>query len=276
MRVFILALATGISQTCIASAAGFEIFAPHRAVYDVKLEKAEDRSGIQNMDGRIVYEISGNECEGLSIRFRFVTRINTGRDQFVTDQRTSSFESPDGKDFSFDTKSFVNEQSDQKISGSAKRDNGKIKVQLNGQEPREITLGDGLFSSQHLVDVIQKAKQGESFVSHQVFDGSGDGDAVLRSSSVIGKARVVDEVRDGEKSQSVKPLLSRKAWPITMSYFTQKTGATAEETPVYEASFLLYADGVTRELQMRYPDYSLDASLTRLEYLEREPCTLEN
>ena len=51
-----------------ANAAGFEILAPHRAVYDVVLVNAEERSGIKQMKGRIVFEATGNECEGISIR----------------------------------------------------------------------------------------------------------------------------------------------------------------------------------------------------------------
>ncbi len=56
-----------------AGAAGFEILKPHRAVYEVKLEDSTDRSGISNMTGRIVYEMEGNECDGISVRYRFVT-----------------------------------------------------------------------------------------------------------------------------------------------------------------------------------------------------------
>lgn len=265
-----------LSTTSLSQAAGFEILKPHRAIYDVKLEEAAERSGIKGMTGRIVYEVVGNECDGMSIRYRFVTTISTGRENFTTDQQTATYESPDGREFSFETKSFVNEQPDQRISGNASINNDEITVNLNGDEPREINIGPGLFTTSHLVDILQKAEAGESFLTHNIFDGSGDADNILNSTSVIGKAKQVDTLLEGEEQEIVKMLGEQQAWPVTMSYFDKQPDNTGEALPIYEASFLLYGNGVTRELMMRYPDYELRASLTGLEYFPAEACKLEN
>ena len=40
-----------------AGVAGLDGLLPHRAVYDLSLIKASDRSGITGMNGRIVYEV---------------------------------------------------------------------------------------------------------------------------------------------------------------------------------------------------------------------------
>lgn len=268
--LFISAAMTAVSVP--AHAAGFEILAPHRAVYEVKLEEALDRSGIESMNGRIVYESRGNECEGISINYRFVTRINTGSDIFVTDQQSASYESSDGQQFSFSTRSFVNEQPDQKIKGSAERVPDGIKVRLDGENPRDLNLSGGVFISTHLVAVIESALQGEVFVTHDVFDGSGEADKVLKSASVIGKPRVVSKQFSGESQDQVGELLDQQAWPVTMSYFNRNQDNTAEGIPIYEASFLLYGNGITRNLTMRYPDYSLKATLSELEFLEKGEC----
>ncbi|MEM7067739.1 MAG: DUF1849 family protein [Pseudomonadota bacterium] len=262
--------------TPTANATGFEILAPHRAVYEVKLQKAEDRSGIEGMQGRIVYELRGNECDGIAINYRFVTRINTGREVFVTDQQSASYESPDGREFSFSTKSFVNEQADQQIKGSAVRSEGGLTVTHDGVNPRELNLERGLFTTSHLIEVMKNAIEGEAFVAHTVFDGSGEADKVLNSASVIGKAKVVKELLEGEVEDGIEELRSEEAWPITMSYFNTDSDNTAEALPIYEASFLLYRNGVSRDLIMRYPDYALKASLTDIEYYERPPCKIEN
>ncbi|MEM9332081.1 MAG: DUF1849 family protein [Pseudomonadota bacterium] len=270
------ALILSLAVATPAMATGFEILAPHRAVYDVSLEEAEDRSGIEGMQGRIVYELRGNECEGIAISYRFVTRINTGRDQFVTDQQSASYESPDGKEFSFSTKSFVNEQPDQSIKGTAKRDQEGLVVTHDGADPRTLNLENGLFTSSHLIEVMRKANQGESFTAHNVFDGSGEADKVLNSASVIGKAKIISDLLEGEREEGIKDLRDKEAWPITMSYFKKDADNSAESLPIYEASFLLYKDGVTRDLTMRYPDYALKASLTNIEYFDQAPCELEN
>lgn len=256
----------------VAIAAGFEMLKPHRAIYDVQLNEAEDRSGISALTGRIVYETRGNACEGISIQYRFVTQISTGRDRFVTDQQSASFESADGEEFSFTTKSFVNDQADQNLVGSAMRVGEGLTVKLEGDNPRELELDDGLFTSSHLVAVLESAQRGEVFVSHQVFDGSGDADDLLRSASVIGKARRVSEPLEGEEEGEVDALLTLDAWPVTMSYFKSNPDNSGEALPIYEASFLLYGNGVTRDLTMKYPDYELKATLSELEFLDAGEC----
>jgi len=276
MKTLAASLALLLSTSTLASAAGFELLKPHRAIYEVELESAEERSGIKGMSGRIVYELKGNECEGISVRYRFLTRINTGRDSFTTDQQTATYESPDGKEFVFDTKSFVNDQADQKVSGSAMRENGEIKVTLQGDTPRELDLGEGIFTTSHLVDIMRAAKGDQRFMVHDVFDGSGDADTILNSATVIGAPRAVEEALEGEKLENLDAIISRKAWPVTMSYFNKVQDNSGEAVPIYEASFFLYDDGITRQLMMRYPDYELRASLTSLEYFDTEACRLEN
>lgn len=267
-----LAFLVFIMSALPAGAAGFEVLAPHRAVYEVKLLEAEDRAGIEAMDGRIVYEMTGNACEGISIQYRFVTRIRAGREIFVTDQQSASYESPDGKEFSFSTKSFVNDQPDQEIKGSASSTVDGIRVVHSGKENRVLDLQSGLFTTSHLLKVMESAQNGEAFVSHSVFDGSGDADKVLNSASVIGKQKIVPEKIEGESGKGLEALLETPAWPVTMSYFENGAGNTAESLPIYEASFLLYGNGVTRDLTMRYPEYELKATLTEIEFLDVESC----
>ena len=50
----------------------------HRAIYDLELKDASERSGISGMSGRMVYEFDGNDCTGYTTNFRFVTQIDTG------------------------------------------------------------------------------------------------------------------------------------------------------------------------------------------------------
>ena len=71
---------------------GEQILAPHRAVYDLALDKASDRSGITALTGRMVCEFNGSACEGYTVNFRFVTKINTRDVTRLTDQQTTTFE----------------------------------------------------------------------------------------------------------------------------------------------------------------------------------------
>src|SRR3954464_12816988 len=120
-RLALLALASSF-LSLPATAATLRTLAPHRAVYDLALDKASDKSGITGITGRMVYEFNGSACEGYTVTFRFVTRINTGHTTKVTDQQTTTFEDAEGKTFSFVTKSYVDQSLDKEVKGTATRD----------------------------------------------------------------------------------------------------------------------------------------------------------
>ncbi|MBL4892735.1 MAG: cell envelope integrity EipB family protein [Rhizobiaceae bacterium] len=254
------------------AASGFGTPVPHRAVYDVTLNAAEDRSGIKGMNGRIVYEVSGNECDGISVQYRFVTNVITSKNQFLTDQQTSTYESPDGKEFSFQTKSFVNEVADANVRGNARNLEDGIKVSISSPKKRELDLAKGMFVSTHLVQVIEEAKAGRHFFQKDIFDGSGKGDEVMASTSVIGNAKSFPKPLKGEKAEAVSKFDGQTAWPVTISYFKHSTDNSGESLPMYEAAFLLYESGISRKLVMTYPDYSLRADLQELEILDKGVC----
>ena len=164
-----------------ANAAGFEILKPHRAIYEIELKEATERSGIASMNGRIVYEMEGNECDGISVRYRFVSRVNANGDIFTTDQQTASFEAASGKEYSFITKSFVNEQMDRTVKGVAERDGDDLVVKLDSPEEREVALPNADFISSHLVQVIEKAREGVPFFKGRMVgvDGGVSVDSVV-------------------------------------------------------------------------------------------------
>ena len=78
MRIAFLAVACCRPFSSSLPAFAAQLLAPHRAVYDLALDKASDRSGITGITGRMVYEFNGSACEGYTVTFRFVTRIDTG------------------------------------------------------------------------------------------------------------------------------------------------------------------------------------------------------
>ncbi|MGI9402264.1 MAG: EipB family protein [Rhizobiaceae bacterium] len=267
-----LSLAFVFSTITAPLASGFGLLAPHRAIYELSLKDASERSGIKAMKGRIVYEVTGGKCEGMAIQYRFLTNITTSDGSYQTDQQTTTYESPDGKEFNFLTRTFVDERPERVVGGAARRTDDGVKVDLNHPEPRELDLPDAIFISTHLANIIRKAKDGERLVYNNVFDGSDDADEVVSSSSIIGNAKVFDTVMTGETDTAVEELRPNEAWPVTISYYDKKADASSESLPIYEASFLLYGNGVSRKLQLRYPDYALSGQLSSLEILEATDC----
>ena len=256
-----------------ASAAGIDSLLPHRAVYDLSLIKASDRSGITGMNGRIVYEVTGNKCDGFSVRFRFLTEVQTSRKSFTNDQRTSSFESGDGRSFSFINKSYLNNQLEQELRGSAERDDGKVLVNISKPEPAEIELGDAVFMTEHIAMLIDAARDQQSFVTAKVFDGSDKGDELVDTTAVIGKRRATMVDVEGEPSEVSNQFADSAAWPVSVSYFsTSPSAEQGERLPVYQVSFIMHESGISRDLKMIYDDYSLKGDLKQIEFLKPVGC----
>lgn len=256
-----------------ASAAGIDSLLPHRAVYDLSLIRASDRSGITGMNGRIVYEVTGNKCDGFSVRFRFLTEVQTSRKSFTNDQRTSSFESGDGRSFSFINQSYLNNQLEQELRGSAEREDGKVLVNISKPEPAEIELGDAIFMTEHIAMLIDAAREQQSFVTAKVFDGSDKGDELVDTTAVIGKPKGELVQLEGEPGDMSGEFADSTAWPVSVSYFsTAPSAEQGERLPIYQVSFIMHDNGISRDLKMVYEDYSLKGDLKQIEFLNPVGC----
>ena len=244
---------------------------PHRAVYDVTLLEASERSGIKGSRGRIVYELTGSACEGFATQFRFFQQVRTDRREYTSDQRTTTFEAADSSTFDFLTRSFFNGSQEKEVRGKATRGPDGVAVALEKPEEARKTLPSAIFTSAHIVTVLEAARAGETVVSATVFDGSGDGDEVVETTAIIGKRRDGGAVGEGENAAAARSVAS-EWWPTSIAYFRRDDDAGGERLPVYQVSFALHASGVSRDLVMRYEDYSLRATLQNIEFLDQEPC----
>ncbi|MCO6185985.1 cell envelope integrity EipB family protein [Rhizobium sp. L1K21] len=249
-----------------ASATGL---AAHRAVYDLELASASERSGIDGMYGRMVYEFSGSACTGYKSTFRFVTAVSMEGDQRINDQRTETFEDMEKGTFKFATQSYTGESLNQTVSGEAKHDNGAVDVTLEGDEPREVELDSSRFPTEHMLDVVAHAKRGDRFFQTRIFDGSESGDKTLFATAVIGKEN--SRKLDVGDEEAAKPLQGQNYWPVSIAYFSDEP-AGDDELPIYRMSFDLYENGISRDLTLDYGDFVLTGQLAELDMLEQPKC----
>ena len=247
---------------------------PHRAVYDMTLGAVASSASIASVSGRMVFEFTGSTCEGYTVNSRFVTQIDDedGRRR-VTDLRSSTYESPQAERLQFLNQTYVNRALQDEVKGVAERADGRLKIELSEPEEAELTVETAaLFPTAHMIALIEAAEAGENFFQADLFDGSDDGRTVYATTAVI-----------GERGQGIGEALldnpaaldalgeERAHWPVTLSYFD--LGAErGEQTPNYELSFLLYDDGISRDLTLDYGEFTLEATLTELEMLEAESC----
>ena len=137
-RGAVLALILFASGACAQDAP--IMLVPHRAVYDLSLQKTRGNSQVSAVRGRIVYDFSGNACEGYSLEFRQVSELESGEDKDSTsDLRSTTWEGADAKSFKFTSQNFVNENPVDTVDGHAERGPDETAVDLpkaRAQDPR--------------------------------------------------------------------------------------------------------------------------------------------
>ena len=268
MRHLTILLSAGVISALSAgasAAASASTLVPHRAVYDLELKNASDRSGITGLKGRMVYEFNGSACEGYTTTFRYVTEIDNGEQLRLTDQQTTTFEAGDGSEFRFLTKSFVDKQLDAETIGDASSGAGGIAVKLKKPKEEKLALEKSQFPTQHLIELLGKAEKGEKFYETTIYDGSDDADKVLSTTVIIGKDDNAPAVATDD-SAPMKDLGKGHHWPVSLSYF--EDGKESDGLPVYQIAFKLYENGITRDLVMDYGDFSMTGKLVDLKVFD--------
>jgi hypothetical protein len=246
-----------------------DIITPHRAVYDIDLARTEEGSGVTSAAGRMVFEVTGNACEGYTMRQRMVVDIgdedgNLGKLDF----QIRTFESGDGGLYSFDSRTTMNEEMVEAVEGEARRQGSDIEVKLKQPAEKTVMLdGKILFPSQHLQAIIDAARAERSYLSADIYEGAGSGETSDEAMAAIGEAVLTHE---GDLLGS-----GARQWPVSIGYF-EPNGVSqdhlGEELPSYQMSFTLYENGVTSNLIMDYGDYALSGVLTDIERLSSADC----
>ena len=78
----VVMLACGMARPAEAFAGKEPVkLTPHRAVYEMTLDEARSASGITGIDGRMVFEFTGSECDGYTLNMRMVTQMTDSQGQ---------------------------------------------------------------------------------------------------------------------------------------------------------------------------------------------------
>ncbi|MEO1198300.1 MAG: cell envelope integrity EipB family protein [Pseudomonadota bacterium] len=269
-------LTVGILAATAATAWANPQIAPHRAVYNLELSDVSDGSALTALQGRLVVEILGSQCEGWSLNTRYVFRTEgEGGYSVLSDVRAAQWEDADGSTFRFVSRRYDNERLSEVTDGTASRADNGIEVALD--EPAEATFeidGSVLFPTQHLRRVLEAAGMGQPIVSARIYDGSDEGDQVYSTLTVIG-GDVAASTSDPD-APGGDVLSDLDAWRVTVSYFeesyTPSDDDSGEQMPVYTIAYDLFANGVSRTLDLDYGDFKLAGDLQSIEFLEESAC----
>lgn len=247
--------------------------APHRAVYDVALDRSAPGSGVSEMSGRMVYELTGSTCEGYTQNMRFVTR-SSGSDggSRLSDLRTSSWEESGGKRLRFTTTQYQDDKLAEASQGDAGREAGGIKIQLDKPASKALKVeGEVYFPIQHSIALIEAARAEKGLFKADLFDGSEKGEKVYATNAVIGRKMPPGASKAPAGVKNAARLDALPSWPIAIGYFEPGTDKK-DAVPTYELAYRFFENGVTTGLRIDYGEFAIRGEMTELVFLEPSKC----
>ncbi len=133
--------------------------ASHRAVYDISLADSGEGSDVSGVSGRLVMEFSGSVCAGYSSKLRFVTETeDPDGGTRVTDARSSTFETPDGKSLNFTNETYAGDVLAEQSEGTANRAGSDVDVALTRPGTKSFTLKDTVvFPTEQIEQILASA-----------------------------------------------------------------------------------------------------------------------
>ncbi|MBI1201386.1 MAG: DUF1849 family protein [Rhodopseudomonas sp.] len=253
------------------------LLAPHRAVYDLKLVKSSGSRGLQEVRGRIVYDFSGNACDGYELNFRQVSELDSGEGKAtLSDLRSTTWEDEEAKNFRFNSENLSDDKVTDTVDGHAERNASDVAVALKKPKEKAFTVPvDVVFPTDHMRRIIKAARAGKTVLDFPVYDGSETGEKLYNTLTIIGHAIDPAAKPVSDAGAKVPALAKMRRWPVTISYFelkSDKAERTGEQTPVYSISFELYENGISRALILDYNDFTIAGELTSLEMKKEKPC----
>ena len=108
-------------------------------------------------------------------------------------------------------------------------------------------MGNVLFPTAFLKEVIGAAKAGEMSLLRSVFDGTTELEAFSVSVLII----------PNEKRVDIPELAKLKSWKVFLAYYDL---ASTNTLPVQEQSLLLFENGVVTEIDLNFGDFSVVGS----------------
>lgn len=250
-------------------------FRPHRAVYDITFDHATPGSGVADMTGRMVYEMTGGGCSEYAQSMRFVTRMTNQEGVVqINDLRTSSIEDLATHKLRFSSSQYENQKLSEASQGSAGPGNGTSFTEVKLTKPAKKTVklpSDIYFPIQHSLALVEAARAGRNLFNANLYDGSDKGEKFYETSAMIGQraapgsAKVPSTVVNGDKLDGLS------SWPIAIGYFDPGP-ARMDTVPTYELSFRFFENGVSSRLYIDYGDFAIRGELKELTFLEEGKC----
>ncbi len=252
----------GVSLGATGPAAAMALLA-HRAAYALTLDGSKPTGQLEDMRGRIDYEITGNACAGYTTITR-QTSESSGGEGGTSRQSVMSkaWEAGDGDAYRFVSTTEGDDETQEVEARVGRPTPDRLSVTVTKPQDREVTLdGHILMPTEHVRRVLAAAAAGERTVAAKVYDGATDPAKVYETLAVIGAARS----GDGRLVPAAQAALAgHVSYPVAVSYY--EPGAVSDG-PAYVMSFSLFDNGVVGDLRIDYGRFALVGSMAAFEAL---------
>ena len=272
----LIAILCGAANAQKVQPGGLDQLAPHRAIYDITLADTRGGTGVSELTGRMVYELTGSACQGYTQNMRFVTRMTSQEGATsITDMRSTSWEDALAKAFRFNSSQYKDTKLEETTDGDANRSDagGEVKVEITKPAKKAISLKkDTFFPVQHSMALLTAARKGVRLFIADLYDGSEKGEKVFSTASFIGPPKPAGYNHNLPAAKNGDKLGQLRSWPISISYFEEGSDKK-DSIPAYELAFLYFENGVSRRLFIDYGDFAVRGALQSVEFLEPAKCT---
>lgn len=238
-------------------------FVAHKALYEVKMLSRGTDAQIADVSGQMFYELR-QSCEEwiTSHRFRLNYDYIDMPDMLVTSD-FSTYEDRLSQELAYVVRRTSNQEPFQEIKGHADKATGVATYSV--PDGLKYVLPDGvLFPMEHTQALIQGARQGETFIVADIFDGSEEKGALKINSFIGASGGKYVKVSGGNAEGIQGELLQTPSWKVRLAFFA--VGEEREEAE-YEMSIILHENGVIRDMVIDYEDFSISQKLVALEDL---------
>lgn len=226
--------------------------APHHAVYEVSRAQAHGPSDVSDVRGKLEIIVEAS-CDGWRVDQFLGFRLYESDGLAVEHlSRLEGFESADGLEFWFTTRTYEDGEVADEVSGVARLDGeggaGEVRFSMPASARRALPPGT-VFPTTHIRALIAAAESGARHHDAVVFDGSTE-DSPFEISTFIGPP--------GREAGAPAELSGLPVWPFRLAYYPV---GTTEPLPEFEMSAAIFDNGVTGDMVYDYGDFAMQLRL---------------
>jgi hypothetical protein len=266
-----------LSLWALPAAAQSPLFS-YDSTYTVQLARGSLSTGPRAATGTLEYRFM-EACGGWQTRSRVIMDL-TFRDgaMLVNTRDFESFESKDGRDYTFAVRTTKGDVPVEAFKGAAKmpaRGGGVVVYEIPNEDPAQaprkvtVTLPKGtLLPVQHTLALLERAAKGDRQFRSVIFNGASSvGPRAM--STLIGPQLAPVAPPNLILPQVDQDLLSAPAWDLNLAFYNL---IERRDTPNFEVFQRYYATGIAPSFEQQFSDFTIRADLDKLQRLPAPEC----